>query len=95
MAAPVVPTKLAISVPMVLLTRTLRGQFVAVCLAQLRDELILRVHALLQRYDAQGVRQVSRLLDAGLELGLSKSWASRLHARAVERLRALMAEESG
>jgi RNA polymerase sigma factor for flagellar operon FliA len=30
------------------------------------------------------------LLDAGAELGLSKSWASRLHAQAVERLRTLV-----
>jgi RNA polymerase sigma factor FliA len=28
------------------------------------------------------------LLEAGAELGISKSWASRLHAQAVERLRA-------
>ncbi len=28
------------------------------------------------------------LLDAGAELGMSKSWASRLHARAVDQLRA-------
>jgi len=28
------------------------------------------------------------LLEAGAELGLSKSWASRLHAQAVGRLRA-------
>ena len=27
------------------------------------------------------------LLEAGAELGISKSWASRLHAQAVERLR--------
>ena len=30
------------------------------------------------------------LLQAGAELGLSKSWASRLHAQAVDRLRALI-----
>jgi RNA polymerase sigma factor for flagellar operon FliA len=30
------------------------------------------------------------LLEAGAELGRSKSWASRLHAQAVERLRALV-----
>jgi RNA polymerase sigma factor FliA len=30
------------------------------------------------------------LLEAGAELGLSKSWASRLHAQAVARLRALI-----
>jgi RNA polymerase sigma factor for flagellar operon FliA len=32
------------------------------------------------------------LLDAGIEMGLSKSWASRLHARAVDQLRARLAE---
>ena len=30
------------------------------------------------------------LLEAGAELGMSKSWASRLHAQAVERLRAVV-----
>jgi RNA polymerase sigma factor for flagellar operon FliA len=30
------------------------------------------------------------LLEAGAELGMSKSWASRLHAQAVERLRAII-----
>jgi RNA polymerase sigma factor for flagellar operon FliA len=32
------------------------------------------------------------LLDAGAELGMSKSWASRLHARAIDQLRELLAE---
>jgi RNA polymerase sigma factor FliA len=32
------------------------------------------------------------LLDAGAELGMSKSWASRLHARAVDQLRELLAD---
>ena len=31
--------------------------------------------------------------EAGSELGISKSWASRLHARAVERLRAAIGGE--
>jgi RNA polymerase sigma factor FliA len=35
------------------------------------------------------------LLEAGAELGMSKSWASRLHAQAVDRLRALMEREPG
>jgi RNA polymerase sigma factor for flagellar operon FliA len=30
------------------------------------------------------------LLDAGRALGLSKSWASRLHARAIDQLRAAL-----
>ncbi len=33
------------------------------------------------------------LLDAGAKLGMSKSWASRLHARAVDQLRGLLAAE--
>jgi RNA polymerase sigma factor for flagellar operon FliA len=32
------------------------------------------------------------LLEAGAELGVSKSWASRLHAQAVDRLRGLLDE---
>ncbi len=32
------------------------------------------------------------LLEAGAELGISKSWASRLHAQAVERLRSVIDE---
>ena len=35
------------------------------------------------------------LEEAGAELGLSKSWACRLHARAVELLRAALERESG
>lgn len=34
------------------------------------------------------------LLEAGAELGLSKSWASRLHAQTVEKLRAIVDEET-
>lgn len=34
------------------------------------------------------------LLDAGAALGMSKSWASRLHARAVDQLRGLLAEDT-
>ena len=34
------------------------------------------------------------LLEAGAELGISKSWASRLHAQAVERLRTIVDAES-
>jgi RNA polymerase sigma factor for flagellar operon FliA len=33
------------------------------------------------------------LLEAGAELGISKSWASRLHAQAVDRLRAIVDAE--
>lgn len=34
------------------------------------------------------------LLEAGAELGISKSWASRLHAQAVEKLKAIVDGES-
>ena len=34
------------------------------------------------------------LNEAGVELGISKSWASRLHAQAVDRLRTLVDAES-
>lgn len=34
------------------------------------------------------------LLEAGAEMGISKSWASRLHAQAVERLRSIVDAES-
>jgi RNA polymerase sigma factor FliA len=33
------------------------------------------------------------LLEAGAELGMSKSWASRLHAQAVEKLRAIVDDD--
>ena len=33
------------------------------------------------------------LVDAGAELGMSRSWASRLHAQAVEKLRAIVDDE--
>ena len=34
------------------------------------------------------------LVEAGTELGISKSWASRLHAQAVERLRAMLEDHA-
>jgi RNA polymerase sigma factor for flagellar operon FliA len=47
---------------------------------------------LLQKHYVEG----KTLLDAGAELGLSKSWASRLHARAIDQLRAvLVADDTG
>ena len=33
------------------------------------------------------------IMEAGVDLGISKSWASRIHAQAVDRLRAALAEE--
>ncbi len=48
------------------------------------DELPERERALLHKHYTEG----KTLLDAGAELGISKSWASRMHAAAVEKLRA-------
>ncbi len=45
---------------------------------------------LLEGYYFQG----KTLEEAGAEIGQSKSWASRLHARAVERLKDMLAEET-
>ena len=46
----------------------------------------LREAELLQKHYVEG----KTLLDAGAELGLSKSWASRLHARAIDQLRTIL-----
>ncbi len=51
------------------------------------DELPERERALLHKHYTEG----KTLLDAGAELGISKSWASRMHAAAVEKLRARLA----
>ncbi len=50
------------------------------------DQLPEREAELLHKHYVEG----KTLLDAGAELGLSKSWASRLHARAIDQLRALL-----
>ena len=50
------------------------------------DQLTERERALMRKHYWEG----KNLLEAGAELGISKSWASRLHAQAVERLRALV-----
>ncbi|MDB4959714.1 MAG: polymerase sigma factor for flagellar operon [Myxococcales bacterium] len=49
-------------------------------------ELPERERALVTKHYFEG----KNLLEAGEELGISKSWASRLHAQAVERLRAIV-----
>jgi RNA polymerase sigma factor for flagellar operon FliA len=54
-----------------------------------RDTLPPRERALMTKHYWEG----KNLLEAGAELGMSKSWASRLHAQAVERLRALVDTE--
>ncbi len=50
------------------------------------ERLPERERALVQKHYWEG----KNLLEAGAELGISKSWASRLHAQAVERLRAIV-----
>lgn len=50
------------------------------------DALPEKERALMTKHYWEG----KNLLQAGAELGISKSWASRLHAQAVERLRALV-----
>lgn len=53
------------------------------------DRLPERERQLLHAHYVDGLT----LLDAGAAMGLSKSWASRLHARAVDHLRAIMAPD--
>jgi RNA polymerase sigma factor for flagellar operon FliA len=50
------------------------------------DRLPERERELMKKHYWEG----KNLLEAGAELGISKSWASRLHAQAVERLRAIV-----
>ncbi|NJM91239.1 MAG: RNA polymerase subunit sigma-70, partial [Myxococcales bacterium] len=52
------------------------------------DTLPDRERALLNKHYFEG----KNLLDAGRDLGISKSWASRMHAQAVDRLRAALAK---
>jgi RNA polymerase sigma factor for flagellar operon FliA len=55
-------------------------------LRQALDALPERERAIVTKHYWEG----KNLLEAGAELGISKSWASRLHAQAVERLRAIV-----
>jgi len=50
------------------------------------DALPEKERALMTKHYWEG----KNLLEAGAELGISKSWASRLHAQAVERLRTMV-----
>jgi RNA polymerase sigma factor FliA len=52
------------------------------------DQLPDKERAILTKHYWEG----KNLLEAGAELGISKSWASRLHAQAVEKLRAIVDE---
>lgn len=61
-----------------------------VALSQMRGQLVEAMTALPERerhFIQKHYYEHKTLLDAGKELGLSKSWSSRLHARAVEMLR--------
>jgi len=55
-------------------------------LADALQRLPERERALVTKHYYEG----KNLLEAGAELGISKSWASRLHAQAVDRLRAII-----
>lgn len=61
-----------------------------VALAAALAELPERERELMHKHYVEG----KSLLDAGVELGMSKSWASRLHARAVDQLRARLVDTS-
>jgi len=54
------------------------------------DKLPDKERALVTKHYWEG----KNLLEAGAELGISKSWACRLHAQAVERLRVIVDDES-
>ena len=61
--------------------------------AKLRDALAAlpeKERALVTKHYWEG----KNLLEAGAELGISKSWASRLHAQAVDRLRSIVDAET-
>src|SRR5207237_1357163 len=60
---------------------------------RLRDALARlpdRERAILTKHYWEG----KNLLEAGADLGISKSWASRLHAQAVDKLRAIIDSET-
>jgi RNA polymerase sigma factor FliA len=64
----------------------LRSSQLASHLRAALDSLPERERALLTKHYFEG----KNLLDAGRDLGISKSWASRMHAQAVDRLRAAL-----
>lgn len=61
-------------------------RLLATRLREALERLPERERALMKKHYWEG----KNLLEAGAELGISKSWASRLHAQAVERLRAIV-----
>ena len=62
---------------------SLDGKRMAAKLRAAIDKLPDREKSLLTKHYFEG----KNLLEAGAELGISKSWASRMHAQAVDRLR--------
>lgn len=66
----------------------LDGHRAATKLREAIDRLPEKEQALMKKHYWEG----KNLLEAGAELGISKSWASRLHAQAVERLRSVIDE---
>ncbi len=67
-------------------TDTIDTGRIAARLREALDELPEKERALMTKHYWEG----KNLLEAGAELGISKSWASRLHAQAVERLRGIV-----
>lgn len=59
-------------------------------LAQRVKEAIARLPERERQLMTKHYWEGKNLLEAGAELGMSKSWASRMHAQAVERLRAIV-----
>jgi RNA polymerase sigma factor for flagellar operon FliA len=68
----------------------IHSQRVATKLREALAALPERERALVTKHYYEG----KNLLEAGAELGISKSWASRLHAQAVERLRTIVDAET-
>ncbi len=68
----------------------LRAHELAQRLRKALDALPERERTLLTKHYWEG----KNLLEAGQELGISKSWASRIHAQAVDRLRSELERES-
>jgi RNA polymerase sigma factor for flagellar operon FliA len=65
-----------------------RGRLAA-RLGKALEVLPARERALVTKHYYEG----KNLLEAGAELGISKSWASRLHAQAVERMREVLDDD--
>lgn len=69
---------------------TIQSMQLAAKLTAALDKLPEKERALVTKHYREG----KNLLQAGTELGISKSWASRLHAQAVERLREILESDT-